>query len=159
MQLEAWASNDFWVHFGRHVIVSALIFNGLLRLIYERKIGSYEMHPDSLLFATTNLGTEGVGDIIPPHGRNRITVVQVRRPDHMEFIEWGINNDMPAEDHWRYQRYTYWKMRKLSDDLIVTDDNHPITLPATASGENIAIYATAVNWYGEQSPPVLITKH
>ena len=72
---------------------------------------------------------------------------------------WGINNDMPAEDHWRYQRYTYWKMRKLSDDLIVTDDNHPITLPATASGENIAIYATAVNWYGEQSPPVLITKH
>lgn len=72
------------------------VFNGLLRLIYERKIGSYEMHPDSLLFATTNLGTEGVGDIIPPHGRNRITVVQVRKPDHMEFIEWGINNDMDS---------------------------------------------------------------
>ena len=69
------------------------VFNGLLRLIYERKIGSYEMHPDSLLFATTNLGTEGVGDIIPPHGRNRITVVQVRKPDHMELIEYGINNN------------------------------------------------------------------
>jgi hypothetical protein len=68
------------------------VFNGLLRLIYERKIGSYTMHPDSVLFATTNLGAEGVGDIIPPHGRNRITVVKVRKPDHMELIEYGINN-------------------------------------------------------------------
>lgn len=72
------------------------VFNGLLRLIYERKIGSYTMHPESILFATTNLGAEGVGDIIPPHGRNRITVVKVRKPDHMEFIEWGVNNGMDS---------------------------------------------------------------
>ena len=68
------------------------VFNGLLRLIYERKIGSYTMHPESVLFATTNLGAEGVGDIIPPHGRNRITCVRVRKPHHMELIDYGINN-------------------------------------------------------------------
>ena len=30
--------------------------NAMLRLMLERKIGSYTLHPDSLVFATTNLG-------------------------------------------------------------------------------------------------------
>ena len=34
--------------------------NALLRLLLERKIGSYTLHPDSIVFATTNLGAEGV---------------------------------------------------------------------------------------------------
>lgn len=66
--------------------------NAMLRLMLERKIGSYELHPDSLVFATTNLGAEGVGDLLPPHARNRITVITMRKPDNMEWIEWGINN-------------------------------------------------------------------
>ena len=66
--------------------------NALNILMLERKMGSYELHPDSIVFATTNKGAEGVGDIIPPHGRNRITIVQVRKTDHMTWIEWGINN-------------------------------------------------------------------
>jgi hypothetical protein len=66
--------------------------NAMLRLLLERKMGSYELHPDSLVFATTNLGAEGVGDILPPHARNRITVVTSRKPTNMEWIEWGINN-------------------------------------------------------------------
>jgi len=66
--------------------------NSLLRLMLERKIGSYTLHPDSIIFATTNLGAEGVGDLLPPHARNRITVVASRKPDNMEWIEWGINN-------------------------------------------------------------------
>ena len=66
--------------------------NALLRLMLERKIGSYELHPDSVIFATTNLGAEGVGDLLPPHARNRITVVTARKPSNMQWIEWGINN-------------------------------------------------------------------
>lgn len=65
--------------------------NALLRLMLERKIGSYSLHPDSIIFATTNLGAEGVGDILPPHARNRITVVTVKKPSNMDWIEWGIN--------------------------------------------------------------------
>ena len=64
----------------------------LLRLILERKIGSYTLHPDSIVYATTNKGSEGVGDMLPPHARNRMTVVQVRKSTNMEWIEWGINN-------------------------------------------------------------------
>ena len=66
--------------------------NAMLRLILERKIGSYSLHPDSVVFATTNKGSEGVGDMLPPHARNRMTVVQIKKTDHMDWIEWGINN-------------------------------------------------------------------
>ena len=66
--------------------------NAMLRLMLERKIGSYSLHPDSIVFATTNKGSEGVGDMLPPHARNRMTVIQVRKTDHMDWIEWGINN-------------------------------------------------------------------
>ena len=69
-----------------------MVQNGLLRLMLERKMGSYELHPDSIVFATTNLGAEGVGDMLRPHARNRITVVTVKKPGHMDWIEWGINN-------------------------------------------------------------------
>ena len=66
--------------------------NGLLRLMLERKIGSVSLHPDSIVFATTNKGGEGVGDMLPPHACNRICVVQIRKSTHLEVIEFGIND-------------------------------------------------------------------
>jgi hypothetical protein len=68
--------------------------NALLRLLQERQVGSYTMHPESLIFATTNLGAEGVGDLLPPHARNRIMVVTSRKPTHLEWINWAINNEL-----------------------------------------------------------------
>jgi len=63
---------------------------GLLRDMLER-----DRFPEgSIIWATTNLGAEGVGDLLPPHARNRLTVVELRKPDSTEWIEWGINNDM-----------------------------------------------------------------
>ena len=73
-----------------------MVKNALLRLMLERQVGSYKLHPDSIVFATTNLGAEGVGDILPPHARNRITIVTTRKPGHLELIEYGINNDWDA---------------------------------------------------------------
>ena len=70
--------------------------NAMLRLMLERKIGSYALHKDSIVFATTNLGQEGVGDLLPPHSRNRITIVTMKKPTNMEWIEWGINNGIDA---------------------------------------------------------------
>jgi energy-coupling factor transporter ATP-binding protein EcfA2 len=65
---------------------------GLTAFMLERKLGSYKLHPDSIVFCTTNLGAEGVGDLLVAHQRNRITVVTARKPSNMEWIEWGINN-------------------------------------------------------------------
>lgn len=59
----------------------------LLRLMLERKLGGYTLHKDSIVFATTNLGAEGVGDLLPAHARTRITVVRVRKPTNVEWVE------------------------------------------------------------------------
>ena len=95
-------NEELGVHLDEPVVVNIDEFgkanpsvkNGMLRLMLERKIGSYSLHPDSIIFATTNKGSEGVGDMLPPHARNRLTVVQTRKTNHMDWIEWGINNDI-----------------------------------------------------------------
>ena len=66
--------------------------NAMLRLMLERQLGSHKLHPESIVFATTNLGAEGVGDLLPAHARNRISVVTSRKPSNLEWVEWGINN-------------------------------------------------------------------
>ena len=63
------------------------IKNSLLRILLERKIGSYTLHPDSIVFATTNLGAENVGDMLPAHARNRIIVLRLKKPTNMEWLE------------------------------------------------------------------------
>tara|TARA_R110000868_G_scaffold113691_5_gene304966 strand:- start:587 stop:1519 length:933 start_codon:yes stop_codon:yes gene_type:complete len=138
--------------------------NAMLRLLLERKMGSYELHPDSLVFATTNLGAEGVGDLLPPHARNRITIVTSRKPSNMEWIEWGVNNgidhtllgwckdnpqlfysfedvknpdDNPYIYHPKQQRASFVTPRSLeaaSDWLKVRDDMDSMSLTATLMG-------------------------
>ena len=66
----------------------------LLRLMLEHKIGSYTLHPDSIVFATINLGSEGVGDLLPAHACNRLTVIESAKPTWEGWIEWAINNDV-----------------------------------------------------------------
>lgn len=93
-------NEELGLHLGKPIILmvdeygkaNPAVKNAMLRLLLERKMGSYELHPSSIVFATTNLGAEGVGDLLPPHTRNRMTVVTSRKPTNMEWIEWGINN-------------------------------------------------------------------
>lgn len=93
-------NEELGVHLNKPIILmvdeygkaNPAVKNAMLRLMLERKIGSYELHPDSIVFATTNLGAEGVGDLLPPHARNRMSVVTSRKPTNLEWIEWGIGN-------------------------------------------------------------------
>jgi hypothetical protein len=39
-----------------------------------------------------DVGSDYVSYATNPHARNRMTVITARKPDHMEWIEWGINN-------------------------------------------------------------------
>lgn len=93
-------NEEFGVHTGKPVILmidefgksNPAVKNALLRVILEREVGCHNLHPESIVFATTNLGAEGVGDLLPAHARNRVTVVTTRKPTNVEWIEWGINN-------------------------------------------------------------------
>jgi energy-coupling factor transporter ATP-binding protein EcfA2 len=91
-------NEELGLHLGKPLILmideygkaNPAVKNAMLRLMLERELGSYKFK--GVLFATTNLGAEGVGDLLPPHARNRITVVTSRKPTNMEWIEWGIGN-------------------------------------------------------------------
>ena len=60
--------------------------NACLRWLYERKLGTRTMHKDSILFATTNMANEGLGDTMPAHMRNRVTIVRAAKPTAMQWI-------------------------------------------------------------------------
>ena len=63
----------------------------LARLVSERIGGGFKAHAETVIFCTTNLTSEGLGDNIPPHLRNRMTVVEMRGADNLEYIEYGFN--------------------------------------------------------------------
>jgi MoxR-like ATPase len=60
--------------------------------VLERQLGSNKLHPDSIIFATTNKGSEGVGDMLEAHQRNRMILVNVRKSTNTEWLAWGLNN-------------------------------------------------------------------
>jgi hypothetical protein len=93
-------NEELGIHLNKPVILmidefgkaNPAVKNGMMRLMLERKLGGYTLHPDSIVFATTNLGSEGVGDLLLPHQRNRITVMRMRKPSNNDWItEYAYN--------------------------------------------------------------------
>lgn len=100
----------FKFHSGKPVIIMLdeigkamkAVKNVLLTLMLEHRIGdSYlPVGPNgekSIVFGTTNLLTDGVGDMLEAHARNRVALVTVRKPDADEWIEWAIANNIAPE--------------------------------------------------------------
>ena len=60
--------------------------NVLLTLKLEHRIGDVYLPEGSIVWATTNLAAEGVGDFLEAHARNRVCVVRVDKPTADEWI-------------------------------------------------------------------------
>ena len=69
------------------------VLKGVRRIMLERMVNNIKLPEGSIIYGTSNLGAEGLGDLLPAHQRNAIIVVQTRKPTPMEYIEHGINND------------------------------------------------------------------
>ena len=89
-------NEEFGFHFTDRPVVMMLdelgkakggVMNACLRLMHERQLGVYGLAQGSIVFGTTNLAIEGIGDNVPPHARNRITVVRAAKPTADEWIE------------------------------------------------------------------------
>jgi hypothetical protein len=61
------------------------------------RLGDLSIHPESIVFLTGNLSSDGVGDNLKAHSRNRIIPLSVRKPDADEWIEWALNNGIEPE--------------------------------------------------------------
>lgn len=73
------------------------VLNMLLPLILEHRIGDTPLPVGSIVFATTNLDTDGVQDNIPAHAYNRMTVVRVAKPSADEWVNWALDNNVAPE--------------------------------------------------------------
>lgn len=67
--------------------------NALLPLMLEHRVGNYKLPEGSIVFATTNLASDGVGDAVQAHARNRMCVVQVQKPDAGFDDDGGVTKD------------------------------------------------------------------
>lgn len=94
----------FKMHLGKPVIVMLdeigkamkSVKNVLLTLMLEHRIGDHYLPEGSIVFGTTNLLSDGVGDMLEAHARNRVALVTVRKPDADEWIEWALGNEVDA---------------------------------------------------------------
>jgi hypothetical protein len=61
------------------------------------RLGDIPISRDTIVFLTGNLSTDGVGDNLKAHSRNRLVPVRIRKPDADEWIEWAMNKGIEAE--------------------------------------------------------------
>ena len=61
------------------------------------RLGDISIDKKSVVFLTGNLTTDGVGDSLKAHSRNRVVPITIAKPTAEEWIEWGINNGIEAE--------------------------------------------------------------
>ena len=81
--------------------------NVLLTLMLEKRIGDVKLPEGSIVFGTTNLATDGVGDSLEAHARNRVCFVTVRKPhagfgadgsvDGDSWGAWALDNEIAPE--------------------------------------------------------------
>lgn len=71
--------------------------NALLTLLLEKRIGNHKLPEGSVVFGTTNLATDGVGDKVEAHARNRVCFITVKKPDADEWLHWAMDNDISPE--------------------------------------------------------------
>lgn len=71
--------------------------NVLLTLMLEHRIGDHYLPEGSIVFGTTNLMSEGVGDLMEAHARNRVCFVTIAKPEADEWIEnFAVPNNLDA---------------------------------------------------------------
>ena len=97
----------FKLHEGKPVVIMLDEFTkgadpikNMLHPMLEKKnprLGDIALSNKSLVFLTGNLSTDGVGDSLKAHSRNRVVVLRVRKPNSDEFIEWGMTHGIVPE--------------------------------------------------------------
>jgi hypothetical protein len=66
----------------------------ITRFLLERTVSSMPVPKGSIVFATSNFSTDGVGDSFPAHLNNRVSTLEVRKPNHTEVLNFGTAHGM-----------------------------------------------------------------
>ena len=100
-----------------------------MRLGLERMFAQYKLHEDSIVISTGNLGVEKLGDLLPAHALNRMTVVELRSPTGQEWLEnYAVPNNLePIVSGWVYENKNkvFQDFRDVEDPENNTFIDHP----------------------------------
>lgn len=66
----------------------------ITRFMLERTVSSKPIPKGSIIFATSNLSTDGVGDSFPAHMNNRVSTLQISKPNADSVVEFGTAHGM-----------------------------------------------------------------
>lgn len=128
------------------------IRNMLLPLMNERRLGDTPLHPKSRVFATGNLTSDGVGDVVKAHELNRVTELIVRKPNSDEWLSWAMRRndmvlDLDALDKAEYTTFNVNAVKiKINEVLMTWVKQYPHCLDSylnDPSGRNPYIYNPA----------------
>lgn len=127
--------------------------NALLRVMLERILGDKKLHPDSIVFATANLGEEGVGDSLMAHHGNRLIEVPVRKSTNVEWVE---NFGIPEDCHYVVNSYVMENPQLMQSfqEVARPEDNEYIFHPdraETAFVTNRSMHACSDIMYAAES--------
>lgn len=67
------------------------------RLMLERTVGDHALPEGSIVFATSNNSSDGVGDTMLAHAGNRVTIFNLRKPNATEWNTWATDNNIAPE--------------------------------------------------------------
>lgn len=94
----------FGIHTGKPVVIMLDEFTkgmepvkNMLHPLLEisnPRLGDIPLPEGSIVFLTGNLASDGVGDSLKAHTRNRITTLHVRKPESDEWLEWASTNEI-----------------------------------------------------------------
>jgi hypothetical protein len=97
----------FGIHTGRPMVIMLDEFSkgadpvkNMLHPMLEKanpRLGDISLPKGTYRFLTGNLSSDGVGDNLKAHSRNRLVTVTVSKPTADEWIEWAINKGIEAE--------------------------------------------------------------
>ena len=62
------------------------------RMYLERTVGDVPLPEGSIVFATSNNTSDGVGDVLPAHTANRMAIVRMSKPSMKEWLGWAQDN-------------------------------------------------------------------
>ena len=98
----------FGVHEGKPVVImldeytkGAEPVKNMLHPMLEKanpRLGDISLNKDCIVFMTGNLGSDGVGDNLKAHSRNRMVEVIVSKPTADEWITWATNKGTIAPE-------------------------------------------------------------
>lgn len=62
--------------------------------VHNPRLGDIPIDPTSVIFLTGNLSSDGVGDSLKAHSRNRVIPLHVAKPDADQWLEWAMDHDI-----------------------------------------------------------------